>query len=59
MSEFEFDRLLEVVAEAVKRTSPEHDMRAAWYLTNLPRAANDNDMAWSLIPFPAGWTASC
>ncbi len=59
MSEFEFDRLLEMVREAVGAGPQEDEMCAAWNFGNPPRAANDNKTAWPLIPFPAGWCASC
>ena len=59
MSEFEFDRLLELVGEAVVPAPQEIEMRATWFVRNGPRAANDNQMAWPLVPFPADWYASC
>jgi hypothetical protein len=42
-SEVEYDRLLDAVKTAVA-PRPE-----------LPKAVNDNQPAWSLIPFPEGW----
>ena len=59
MNEFEFDRLLEMVSEAVGSGPQENEMCSAWYFGNAPRAANDNQTAWSFVPFPAGWCASC
>jgi hypothetical protein len=59
MSELEFDRLLELVGEAVGPAPQENEMCAAWYFRNAPRAANDNQMAWPFVPFPADWYSSC
>ena len=59
MSEFEFDQLLELVGEAVGPAPQEIGMSAAWYVRNVPHAANDNQLAWPLVPFPADWYASC
>jgi hypothetical protein len=63
MSEAEFDLLLEAVSAAVA-TAPEEDLLIR---SNQPlmaagrplKPANDNQLAWPLVPFPAGWHASC
>jgi hypothetical protein len=59
MSEFEFDRLLEMVSEALGTGPQEDKMCATWYFGKPPQAANDNQTAWPLVPFPDGWCASC
>jgi hypothetical protein len=64
MSEVEFECLLDVVRTAVAPIPGEDCMRAQLPLFNMspdstPRAANDNALAWPLIPFPDGWNAAC
>ena len=59
MSEFESDRLPEPDAAAAGRRRLENAMPAAWHPSKTPRAANDNQVAWPLLPFPDGWRASC
>jgi hypothetical protein len=59
MTEVQFDELLDVV-----RTAIAPDAYDSFFGHNLapmepPRAANDNDVVWPLIPFPEGWTGSC
>ena len=44
MSEVEFERLLDAVRTAISPVRP-------------PKATNDNQLAWSPIPFPEGWHA--
>ena len=60
MREAEYERLLDAVSDAVARV-PEEDSVASLMPTFMqqPKAANDNQLAWPLIPFPEGWDAAC
>ncbi len=58
MSEVEFDRLLEAVRMAIE-PAPQADFLARLpTLDAPPKAANDNELAWPIIPFPEGWNAA-
>jgi hypothetical protein len=68
MSEAEFDQLLDFVRSAVAPIAGEdllldypHILKANQRGTQAPSraAANDNQGAWPLLPFPDGWHSAC
>jgi hypothetical protein len=65
VSEVEFDLLLDAVEAAIAPVPGEDFMLASLPIFNAPaqfnarKAANDNQLAWPLIPFPQGWNAAC
>jgi hypothetical protein len=60
MSEAEFDRLLDAVRTAIApRASEDFRVFTPEQAGRPAHAANDNELAWPLIPFPDGWHASC
>ena len=59
MSEAEFERVLDAVHAAIAPV-PQADFMTSLMVFGCPeQAANDNALAWPLIPFPDGWHAAC
>jgi hypothetical protein len=59
MSEVDFDRLLDAVRTAIAPVPHADFADLPFAFDAPPLAANDNQLAWPLVPFPDGWCASC
>jgi hypothetical protein len=51
--------LLDAVRTAVAPLPQEDFAIPPSTVTAPPPAANDNQLAWPMIPFPQGWSAAC
>jgi hypothetical protein len=58
MSEVEFDLILDAVRTAIAPAPQEDFLAHPQTSAASPRAANDNQLAWPLLPFPDSWYAA-
>jgi hypothetical protein len=59
MSQVEYDLLLEAVQTAIAPEREDDFVAQTQPIYPAPRAANDNQATWPLVPFPEGWYAAC
>jgi hypothetical protein len=59
MGEAEFERLLDAVNAAIAPVPQSDFVDSLTSYSRPPEAANDNGIAWPLLPFPEDWHASC
>ncbi|MEK9285576.1 MULTISPECIES: hypothetical protein [unclassified Bradyrhizobium] len=59
MSEAEFNLMLDAVRDAMAPAPEEEFVPRSWTYDAAPKAANDNEGAWPLLPFPDDWYAAC
>jgi hypothetical protein len=59
MNEIESGKSRGAASAAVERSPQSGFVADALALDRPPKAANDNQSAWDLTPFPDGWYADC
>ncbi len=58
MREAEYELVLDAIRDAMAPVACEDAMGPLFVrFAALPKAANDNQCAWPLLPFPDGWNA--